>query len=114
MISHCQQIKIDCEQLQALKEEFLLAYEKAKETGDLVKARVLKNRWEKKYDLLRQNLGEFLTGEVFDFIIELREKTNEDIHDADHIHFQPDGTLAGQVQLGGIWYPFPGHELIKT
>ncbi|KKS22700.1 MAG: hypothetical protein UU78_C0013G0026, partial [Candidatus Roizmanbacteria bacterium GW2011_GWC2_41_7] len=92
MILSCQQIKIDCEQLQALKDEFILAYEKAKETGNLVKARVLKNKWEKKYDLLRKKLGEFFTGEVFDFIMELREKTNEDIHDADDIHFQPDGT----------------------
>ena len=75
MISLCQQIKIDCEQLQALKDEFFLAYEKAclppdcspgfgrqaKETGNLVKARVLKNRWEMKYDLLRKKLGEFLS-----------------------------------------------------
>ena len=114
MISLCQQIKIDCEQLQALKEEFFLEYEKAKETRNLVKARVLKNRWEKKYDLLRKKLGEFFSGEVFDFIMELREKTNEDIHDADDIHFQPDGTLAGRVQVGEIWYPFQGNELIKT
>ena len=114
MPSLCQQIKIDCEQLQALKEEFFLAYEKAKETGNLVKARVLKNRWEKMSDLLRQKLGEFLSGEVFDFIMELREKTNEDIHDADNIHFQPDGILAGRVKIGVNWYPFQGNELIKT
>jgi len=114
MPSLCQQVKSDCEQLQAFKEEFFLAYETAKETGNLVKARVLKNRWEKKYDLLRKKLGEFLLGEVYDFIMELREETNEDIHDADDIHFQPDGTLAGRVLLTGVWYPFQGKKLIRT
>src|SRR3989338_10606233 len=101
MSSLCQQIKIDCEQLQALKEEFFLAYEKAKETGKLGKARAVKIKWEEKYNLLKKELGEFLPGEVYDFITELRDETNEDIQSCENIHFQPNGDLAGRVRIDG-------------
>ena len=110
----CQQIKIDCEQLQALKEEFILEYEKAKETGKLGKARMIKIKWEGKYNLLKKELGEFLPGEVYDFIMELRDETNEEIQSCANIHFQPNGNLAGRVQINGVWYPFHGNEIIET
>ena len=114
MSSLCQQIKIDYEQLQALKDEFFLEYEKAKETGKLGKARTIKIKWEEKYNLLKKKLGEFLPGEVYNFIMELRDETNEDIQSCVNIHFQPNGDLAGGVQVNGVWYPFHDNEIIKT
>ena len=113
MSFRCQQVKTDYEQLQALKDQFILAYEKAKETKSLGKARALKNKWEQQYDSLRKNIGEFLPGEVYDFIMELREKTNEDIQNGYDFHFQLNGDLAGKVMVGEEWYPFHGNEIIK-
>ncbi|MEK7159048.1 MAG: hypothetical protein AAB766_00940, partial [Patescibacteria group bacterium] len=51
---------------------------------------------------------------VYDFIMELREKTNEDIQNGYDFHFQPNGDLTGKVYIGEKWYPFHGNEIIKT
>ena len=57
---------------------------------------------------------EFIKGEIYDFILDLRSKTKKNITDVNNIHTQPNGTLAGRVKVNGKYLPFTGDALIET
>jgi hypothetical protein len=55
-----------------------------------------------------------MRGEILDFLLEMEKIHGIKIKDAKDIHSQPDGTLAGLVQLSnGRWVPFQGDKLLK-
>ena len=43
----------------------------------------------------------------------IEKAIGEKIQDCYDIHTQPNGDLAGRVQINGIWYPFAGGKVIK-
>ncbi|MBI5077687.1 hypothetical protein HZB94_04895, partial [Candidatus Falkowbacteria bacterium] len=59
MFSKCEQVKIEFEDIETLKQELDLAYQKAMETGDLIAAKKLKAELEKKSDALEEKLLAF-------------------------------------------------------
>lgn len=63
MSSHCQQIKTEYEQLQTLKDEFILAYDKAKEGGDRVQVKQLKAELETAFIKLEEEITTFIPEE---------------------------------------------------
>ena len=67
----------------------------------------------KKHDASLEREPEFRRGEIYDFIIELRNKTRKNIVDVD-IHRREDGTLAGVVEVGNQRLLFRGDEIIST
>ena len=74
----------------------------------------LKAQWEEAYKALEAKLIPFLPGEVFDYLRELEKKLSITIEDAFNIHSQPDGSLAGPVQIAGKELLFKGHTLNTT
>lgn len=56
---NCEQLKKEYKDIKSLKQEFDLAYQKAVETGELEKARELKNRIELQMNSLREKLWPF-------------------------------------------------------
>ncbi|MDZ4205749.1 MAG: hypothetical protein U1C12_00825, partial [Patescibacteria group bacterium] len=100
--------------MEQLTEQFALAYENIGDSGDLTEIKKLQAEWEVVYRELLGKLGEFFPGELYDFLFELRAKTVKNIESTSNIHTQPDGTLAGQVHVGGKWLPFKGDTLIET
>ena len=81
---------------------------------DVKRAKELKRKIERIYS--KETLTKILErGSILEFIKKLEEETHQKIEDASYIHSQPDGTLAGQVQLeDGRWVPFQGDKLLET
>ena len=86
MSSRCQQVKTEYEQLQALKDEFILAYEKVKEGlpayagGDRAKVRQLKSKLEVAFIELEEKITKFIPEEkILDVMEEFISKyVNDD------------------------------------